>query len=77
MFQRHLGFTRDNCQALVERISPQTLEAKGILELTEIRKDIEACQKLKLQKSLKLRDNQLLHTSIEMKGNMKRDYRML
>jgi len=35
MFQRHLGFTRDNYQPLLEQISAQTLEVEAILGLTD------------------------------------------
>lgn len=35
MFQRHLGFTRDNYQPLLEQISDQTLEAEAIVGLTD------------------------------------------
>lgn len=31
MFQRHLGFTRDNYESLLEQISDQALEADAIL----------------------------------------------
>jgi filamentous hemagglutinin len=35
MFQRHLGFTRDNYQPLLEQISAQTPEAEAIVGLTD------------------------------------------
>ncbi|HEY9872366.1 MAG TPA: hypothetical protein V6D12_02970 [Candidatus Obscuribacterales bacterium] len=35
MFQRHLGFTRDNYQLLLEQISAQALEAEAILQRTD------------------------------------------
>lgn len=35
MFQRHLGFTRDSYQSLLEQISAQTLEAEAIVGLTD------------------------------------------
>jgi hypothetical protein len=35
MFQRHLGFIRDNYQPLLEQISAQTLEVEAILGLTD------------------------------------------
>jgi hypothetical protein len=35
MFQRHLGFTRDNYQPLLEQIAAQALEAEAILGQTD------------------------------------------
>lgn len=35
MFQRHLGFTRDNYESLLEQISAQSLEAEAILGRTD------------------------------------------
>ncbi len=35
MFERHLGFTRDNYESLLEQISAQALETEGILGLTD------------------------------------------
>lgn len=35
MFRRHLGFTRDNYESLLEQISAQSLEAEAILGRTD------------------------------------------
>ena len=35
MFQRHLGFTRDNYEPLLEQISTQALDAEAILGRTD------------------------------------------
>lgn len=35
MFQRHLGFTKDNYEPLLEQISAQALEAEAILGKTD------------------------------------------
>jgi hypothetical protein len=35
MFQRHLGFTKDNYEALLEQISAQALEAEAIVGIAD------------------------------------------
>lgn len=35
MFQRHLGFTKDNYDSLLEQISTQTLDSEAILQRTD------------------------------------------
>lgn len=35
MFRRHLGFTQDNYEALLEQISSQALEAEAIVGMTD------------------------------------------